>query len=480
MKEKILLIFFGVIFGLITSEIVARLYFFYDEKIAQPKKVNFKKKENQDQYRIAILGESTSRGFPYNMVDVYHRENYDFYLPTFSKIMLEKYFGYKDIKIDPYCEGGWTIKQSVNYYFKKAEYKPDLIIIIAGFNEIPCYYSPNMDEIPEFLLPFAKFKIGELLLRAIFIKPVVEDTRYKGDFFSKKILPDFEKKRINDRYEKYLNRVIKHSKKENIPLIIIAPDGNYLFPPTRSIYQGEKDKKSLALKLFKEAFYYRYFENNLSKAKEILLKIKEFADFSDLYYELGSLFYLEKKYDQAKEYLRKSIDLDGYSFTPSSELRDICKNSAKKEGIPFIDMHNIVTVNLKTAIPDYTYYIDNAHLKLEAYFELNREIINQIKENNFLDFKKHKEYTIDKIMFIDVVKELNIPSDMDKRISYNTLEWLDEQSNYFFLKYRFFLKMVELKKIVANSEVFPDIEERLKKEEEKILNWIKQDVRISK
>lgn len=472
-REKCLLTILSIILGLILSECIARLYFYLDYNVFINKSVKFKNND-KNSYRIAILGESTSRGFPYNMVDVYYKEPYDFYLPTFTKIILEKYYNQKEIIIDPFCEGGWTIKQSVEYYFKNVKYKPNLIIIIAGFNEVPCYYSPNMDEIPFFLLPLSKIKVGELILRAIYIKPVVEDTRYKGDFFSKKIIPDFERERIERRYEKYLKMIAIHATKEKIPLIIISPDGNYLFPPTRSIYNGPKEKKNLALQLFKKAFYYKYFENNIKKAKEILLKIKEFASFADLYFELGEIYYIENDYENAEKHLRTAIDIDGYPFIPSSNLRDICKRIAENYNFPFIDMHDVITKRLNAKIPDYNFYIDNAHLKLIVYFELNKAILEIMDKYNFFHFLPDFDNAIKKINFNEAIKFLHIPSDLEKKISYNSLEWFDEQSNYFFIKYRFYSIMLKLKQIVDNKGVFPDLENRFYNEKRRLLKWIQE------
>lgn len=483
MKQKILLILTSIVLGLFISEIIARSYFYFQNKVNLDWNIKYKFDDRDSStFRIGILGGSTSNGYPYDLVGVKlgfkPRRQEDFTLPSFTKIILENFYNYEDIIIDKYCDSGWTMQKTVESYFNKAMYKPDLLVILSGFNEITSYYSPNMKSVPFILLPLRNFKIGELFLRIFFIRPFKEtDINYKGGFFSQKALPDFEKRWLYERYAKYLKILIKHCKKENIPLLVIIPDGNYTFPPTRNIFKGDITKKKRAQMMFREVVYYTYFNKNLLLAEKRLLSIKKFCEFADLYYELGNIYYIKNDYEKARDYFRKAIDIDGYSLSPSSTLRNICRTLAVNNRIPVIDMHNIVTDNMKFPIPDYSCYIDNAHLKLRTYFELNKEIINVIKGYNLLNFNNivnnssgrnriKTDYTYD-----EALSRLYIPEDFEYRLSHNTYDWYNEQSNYFFLKYRLTLKMMELRKIIDkdNSSKLTDEE---KQEKERILDWV--------
>jgi len=431
------------------------------------------------------LGSSTSNGYPYDLVGVKlgfkPRRQEEFSLPTFTKIILENFYNYEDIIIDKYCDHGWTMQKTVERYFKKAMFKPDLLIILSGFNEITSYYSPNIKSIPFFLLPLRYSKIGELLLRIFYIRPFKDtDINYKGEFFSQKTLPDFEKRWLYERYAKYLKILIKHCKKENIPLLIIVPDGNYFFPPTRNIYKGDITKKNRAIRFFKEAFYYIYFNRNLMLAEKRLLRIKEFCDFADLNYELGNIYNIKGDYEKAEEYFRKAIDTDGYSLSPSSTLRNICRTLAVKYKVPVIDMHNIITDDMKIVIPDYSCYIDNAHLKLNTYFALNKEIVNVIKGYNLLNFNNIVNNSSSRQMvktdytYEDALSKLDIPVDFEYRLSHNTYDWYNEQRNYFFLKYRLSLKMMELRKII-DKENSVKVTDEEREQKDKILDWVGLD-----
>lgn len=482
MKEKILLIIFGVSLGLLVSEILARVYFYSLYEFGTNRNVKFQSEERaQGVYRVGILGGSTSNGFPYEIVGVKPKNEDKFSLPSFTKIILEKYCNYKDIIIDRYCDDGWTIQKTVETYFKKVKYKPDLLIILSGFNEVPAYYSINMKSPPEFLLAFANLKVVELFLRTLFLrspKDVNMTEVYKGDFFSEPVFSQHEKRWIKERYVRYLKMLIKHCKKEKIPLIIVIPDGNYTFPPTRSIYKGPQSKKEKVLKLFKSAFYEKYFLKNLEPAKEYFLQIKKNAEFADLYYELGDIYYKFHEFDKAKDFFRRSIDIDGFSFSPSSDLREVCRLFCVKYRIPFIDMHSVVTRIIKAPVPDFSSYIDNAHLKLEVYYELNKVIVETIKKYDFLDFSKicnlneiNEDYSFD-----EVCKELEIPDDFEERLAHNTIGWLFAQSNYYFLKYRLFLIIEELLNKIKNKDKYDDLKDVIKRidiEKKRVLNWLK-------
>lgn len=481
MKEKSLLVIFGVVLGLLCSEILARFYFFYQYNLAIDKNVKFQIEDRAGgTYRIGVLGGSTSNGFPYDIVGVKPKKEDKFTLPSFSKIILENCYNYEDIVIDKFCDDGWTMQKTVETYFKTVKYKPDLLIILSGFNEIPSYYSPNMKSPPDFFLAFANLKVVELFLRVIYFKPLKDINMtefYSGDFFNKPVFSKYERRWIKERYARYLKMLIIHCKKNNIPLVIIAPDGNYTFPPTMSIYNGNKNKKEKVLKLFKSSFYEKYFLNNLTPAKEYLLEIEKMVEFSDLYYELGDIYYKQGDFKKAKEYFRKSIDTDGFSFSPSSELRDICRLFSAKYKVPFIDMHSVITKVMKTPVPDFNSYIDNAHLKLEVYYELNKIIVEIIKKYDYLDFSKISKLRSirENFSFEDACNELSMSEDFKERLTHNTIGWLSAQSNYYFLKYRLFLIIEKLLKEI-NSDKYDDlkeIEKRIEFEKRRVINWIK-------
>ena len=396
LRGKLLRIAFGLAVGLILSEL--GIHFYNEWWVWTPYDRPPEYQVDKAHIRFAVLGGSTSKGSPYNGEMRFAGFEHNFTLLSVTQLLLERRYGYTNIKVDLYASGGWPVENSVKFYWKMAEYKPDVLVLYTGHNEKTGYYSSNMTPPPGALSFLGATNTGALLLRDLFKWQVdLDDREYEGLLFSENVLPFYEAAANKARYLGYVEKIIEHCQREAIFLIVVIPEGNYLFPPTRSIYQGPATRKDEALKTFKQAFYYKHFKDDADRALPLLEELTEFCGFADLYFELGEIYYRQGEIDKAREFLRKARDSDPFSVMMSSDYQQSLRELVRRHDVPSIDMHALLTQELGVELPDYSCFVDNVHLRMHVYEALNQQIIGKLQEHRFVKLDlPEKDLTIHK------------------------------------------------------------------------------------
>ncbi|MBT3295331.1 MAG: tetratricopeptide repeat protein [Verrucomicrobia bacterium] len=334
--------------------------------------------------RMAVLGGSTSIGQPYSSSMVGPPES-RFNLLSATRFLLEQRLGCPGVEIDNYAGSGWSAETTVDHYFERPGPRPDVVVLYTGQNETTRYYSPNMLPPQAFLAPLARLQSGNLLLRRLFTSQVVpSDQRYTGKFFSDNVIPPYERRHNLARYRRYVERMIRHAAAEGIFLVIVIPQGNLLFPPTRSVYEGPESRKAEALHLFKKAWQARHIDDQPDRALDLLEALRGFCSFADLYYALGDLHYSRGAFDTALPYLRRARETDDFPVCITPAYREVLHELVKEHGVAHIDMDQVIREHLGRPVPDYTTFLDDCHLNLNVYLELSRQIIRVMRQNGFV------------------------------------------------------------------------------------------------
>lgn len=320
-----------------------------------------------DLVRLSALGSSTAAGSP--------RAGYS--LLTFMEFALREQYKVP-VTYTVCAKGGWTLEDAMEELWSGAFPKPTVLVVYSGHNEICSRYSPDMKSPP--LAGLARLWTGTLLLHTIYNNRADFKQDYHGEFFCQDPIPSYEQEYSLLRYRKLLEALAQHCRHEHITLVLVAPGSNLLFPPTRSVYQGPLDRREEALRLFKQAYYHIHFGDPASpKVMALLNRLAEFCSFAHLHYELGSIHYRNRRWDEALKHLELARDLDGISSRCQGGYRTIVKEIADAYGAVYVDMQEVVIRRLGCPVPDETIFVDDVHLYPVAYHALCLEILDKLR-----------------------------------------------------------------------------------------------------
>jgi len=381
--RKLLLAGMGLLLGLLLAEVALRVHAAAESRHV-PGKTYRADPATAGKLRMAVLGGSTSRGEPYSSI-LAGPAGSRFNLLSVTRVLLEKRLGVPAVEIHNYADSNWSAETTVDHFFERPGPRPDMLVLYTGQNEITRYYSPNMLPPPAFLSPLSRLQSGNLLLRRLFTRQVAPtDQRYTGTFFSENVIPAYEREYSLVRYRRSVERMIRYAAAEDIFLVIVIPQGNLMFPPTRSAYEGPAGRKAEALHLFKQAWQSRYVDGDPDRALGLLEELRGFCSFADLHYALGELHYSREEFDVALPHLRRARETDGFPICITPAYREILHELVEKHGVPHIDMDQVIRKNLGRPVPDYTSFLDECHLPPEVYLELSRELIRVMRDHGLV------------------------------------------------------------------------------------------------
>lgn len=389
-RTRILLVLLGLFAGLVVCEVA--LYIYNARLVWLPYRTPPPYRTDNSRIRLAVLGGSTSNGGPYSDAQTLLRNRFgrrlpdgvegNFNLLTVTQYLLKSRYGISNVDVDAYTYGGWPLEWAVKDYWQNAEAKPDVLVLYTGQNEWASYYSCNMRPPPGALSFLGRLNTGSLVLRYLFMRQARDDDLidYNGDFLNREVIPWYEESFNRNRFVRYVETLIRHCREEGIFLIVVIPEGNHLYPPARSVYRGPGNRRAEAIRLFKQAFRLKHFEEDLDGARALFEQLDGFCGFTDLYYELGDVYYRQGDLEKARDYLCAARDAAGIPTTVTSEYRDLLRDLARRHNVPAIDMYDIVVQQMGATVPDFSIFVDDCHLKPKVYEALSREIIRVLRQ----------------------------------------------------------------------------------------------------
>ena len=236
----------------------------------------FLKEKSKDTYRIFVLGESTTVGFPYGFNGSFHRWLKYRLMFTFPDVNFEI------INLSLTAVNSYTI---ADFAEEVVDYNPDAILIYVGHNEYygalgvgSAFKAGNNPKIVKSIIRLRELKLYQL------VNNIVEGLRKKDDKISEKSLMQHmpADKKIVFESEKYwqainqfkynINRTLKILDKENIPVFI------------SNLVSNEKDLKPFISEANSEVSASKYFQkawelyknNDFIEAKKQFIKAKEY------------------------------------------------------------------------------------------------------------------------------------------------------------------------------------------------------------
>ncbi|MBS2100760.1 SGNH/GDSL hydrolase family protein [Carboxylicivirga linearis] len=236
----------------------------------------FLKEKSKDTYRIFVLGESTTVGFPYGFNGSFHRWLKYRLMFTFPDVNFEI------INLSLTAVNSYTI---ADFAEELVDYDPDAVLIYVGHNE---YYGAlgvgstlkvgNNPKIVKSIIRLRELKLFQLVYN------IVDGFGDKDDKISEKSLMQHmpADKKIAYESEKYWQAIDQFKYNINLTLEVLNEEAIPVF--ISNLVSNEKDLKPFisdadseysALKSFERAWEF-YNNNDFKEAKKLFVKAKEY------------------------------------------------------------------------------------------------------------------------------------------------------------------------------------------------------------
>jgi len=312
----------------------------------------FLKQKSKDTYRIFVLGESTTVGFPYGFNGSFHRWLKYRLMFTFPDVNFEI------INLSLTAVNSYTI---ADFAEEVVDYDPDAVLIYVGHNE---YYGAlgvgstlkagNNPKVVQSIIWLRELKLYQL------VNNLVEGLRNKDDKISEKSLMQHmpADKKIAFESDKYwqaidqfkynINRTLEVLNKENIPVFI------------SNLVSNEKDLKPFISDINSDDSALKHFD----KAWEL--------------YEKENFIEAKKQFVKAKEY-------DLLRFRAPEEINEEIEKMANSYShVEFVDARSRFEQASPHGILGNETLLEHVHPNLYGYALLSDAFFNKIKAKNLI------------------------------------------------------------------------------------------------
>lgn len=305
-------------------------------------------------FRIFVMGESTTEGFPYH------------YGTTFSRILyyrLQDAFPHKRIEVVNLGMSAISSYALIDFTDEILKQKPDLIIIYAGHNE---YYGAlgvgsvenggNVRWLKILNLKMIHFRTYQLLQRIItgFSNLISSDKSEKGTLMERIVknksieLNSKLFKKGLDQFKINMSEIIEKAKKAEVPVILSEQVSNI---------RDQKPFKSIKTKEFPEA---------------------------DEVFDQAIKSESKREFDKALELYYKAKDLDAIRFRAPEALNEVIIGLGKKYNVYVVPMKKYFEENSPNRLVGDDLMLDHLHPNLSGYFLMADAFFNSIRKEHLI------------------------------------------------------------------------------------------------
>lgn len=372
----------------------------------------FKKNKDTGTFRIFVLGESTTAGYPY-----FHNGSFHRWLQY--RLMNE----FPDKKFEVINLSLTAVNSYTVFGFAKAviHYNPDAILIYTGHNE---YYgalgvastekiggNPYMVNM---ILSLRELRLTQLLTN-LYEKIVGTHMTDSGGTRMKMMVADeqipYDSKLFNrgiNQFRSNIDKTLRLFNKFNIPVFI------------SNLVSNEKDFRpfvSVAVDSVRFPGFNKYFKSGMEAfeksdfltASQVLLRADKIFDASALNkFYLGEAVYKLGDLKQAKEYFVRAKDLDGLRFRAPEQINVIIGQLCDKYS-------NVYLVDNKTVFENWSndhiigneLILEHVHPNLTGYALMSDTFYETMKKENLLPVNKDKDMTFKQLVYEMPVTKLD-------------------------------------------------------------------------
>jgi len=318
-------------------------------EIPKPLKYLFQKEKSKELYRIYMIGESTSQGFPCAKTESFPYQVQQ----MLNKANLNRKFEVVNLSIT-----------SINSYIalniakESLKYLPDMVIIYLGHNEFlgaggTGEYNYLIFKLNKF---FSKFSLYQVL-KSIASKLGSTDKRALIEKMSSKRRVEYNSKlyyEVIEQFEKNYTKIIKLFRSRNIPVITCGVVKNL---KDLNPFLSEPYKKDTLKKVIQAVQENKSQDkiNNLINAN------------AELYYRVGREYLYKGERDLAYLYFQKACDYDLLRFRAPSEINKIIKKASKLFNCMYINMQELFDRVASEGITGNDMLLEHIHPSLENH-----------------------------------------------------------------------------------------------------------------
>lgn len=352
----------------------------------------FKREKDDRTFRIFVLGESTTIGYPYFHNGSFHRWLQYRLMQTYPDSNFEI------INLSLTAVNSYTV---LGFSKEVVDFKPDAVLIYTGHNE---YYGAlgvgstqlmgSNPWVVNSILAMRELKIVQLTTNAYqkLLKVLdkeddqVNATRMESMVAQRQI--PFGSKLYTkgvDQFESNMSETLALFDRFDIPVFI----GNLIsnekdLPPFISISEEQITPKS---------FFEHYalgeaalHEHDTLIAFDHFKKANNtFSEHADCNFYLGSLSYAQKKYREAKIYFETAKELDELRFRAPDILNTIISDlTVKYSNSHLVDVKNEFESNSHSAIIGEELAVDHVHPNLKGFALMSNAFYKSIEEAELL------------------------------------------------------------------------------------------------
>jgi tetratricopeptide (TPR) repeat protein len=363
----------------------------------------FKKKKDKGTFRIIVLGESTTAGYPYFHNGSFHRWLQYRLMLTFP----EKRFEVINLSltaVNSYTVLGFA-KEVINY-------NPDAILIYTGHNE---YYGAlgvaSTDKIGgnpfmvNLILNLREFRLTQLLTN-LYEKLAGKNMTGSGGTRMKMMVADeqipYNSKLFNRGIKQFttnIDKTLRLFNKYNIPVFI------------SNLVSNEKDFKPF-MSVAIDSIQFHGFEKNFKSgvmafensdfllASQLLQKANKIFNANALCnFYLGKVAYKQADFKQAKEYFLRAKDHDGLRFRAPEQINEIIIQLCSKYS-------NTHLVDTKTAFENWSddhiigneLILEHIHPNLTGYALMSDAFYETMKKEHLFPVNNDKDMTFKQLI----------------------------------------------------------------------------------
>jgi lysophospholipase L1-like esterase len=326
----------------------------------------FDKIKKANAFRVFVLGESSTAGWPYIPNASFPRE---------IKRRLELLYPDNEIEVincGVSAINTYTIRDMVPAIIKE---KPDLILIYTGHNE---YYGAlgaassislgHFRSLINLYLAMQKFKTTQLVentirgITGIFHKSIDDSPSSSETLMSimigNSLIPfdsDLYKTGV-EQFEGNLNDILAMFRNKNIPLILGTLTCNLKdqkpFVSVNGNYPSADD-------LFKAATQ-KYKDGNITEARDLFLRAKE---------------------------------LDALRFRAPEAMNEILHKFSRRYNLPLIDIDSVFKADSPDGIVGYNLTVDHLHPNIAGYIMMGKAFLEEMKKYNLMPKGKRTSFS---------------------------------------------------------------------------------------
>jgi tetratricopeptide (TPR) repeat protein len=333
---------------------------------------------------IAILGESSAEGVPYNRwVSI----------GGLLKWQIEKALPDRHVRLQVLATSGSTL-EAQHKLLSRLSYKPEMLLIYCGHNEITArigaardtrYYLDEQEPKPWMVFVERIESISPVcgLMRAtadkcrVAIPPppngnraLIDVPAYTSTEFNA-LLADFRRR---------LEAMVAYAEKIGAMPVLISPAGNDAgLEPNRSYLPAETPlrEREAAARDFLAARRKEAADPNGALAAYRALLVRQ-PDFSEAHYRLAQLLEGAGLWDEAYRHYREARDLDGYPMRCPTVFQSVYRDVADRHGCILVDSQSYFHAVGQHGLLDDHLFHDGMHPSLRGQIALAQAVLHEL------------------------------------------------------------------------------------------------------